>query len=349
MNITQLQKSLSKSEPATVYLVSGEEGALVDRALDLITERVLSGAGSGAGSAEFALSRLDAGSASAEEVEVAARTASLFGGRRLVVLKNAHLLRPEEQKKLCVYLAKPVATATLVLVIRGAGADSRNPKLARLTNAAKKYAKAVEKGGGVSLDCPRPRAKDLPRLAESLLGEQGLSATRDGLYALCEAVGEDMGAMIQAAEKLALYLGKDGRVEESHVAEVVADTRSQSVFALTDAAGEGALDRALRVLAGMVRDGESPLAIVSHLARHFRSLARVAALDSRGDGVDSIRKRLGLHPFVVKKCLMQSRRLTPRALASHLQALAAADRALKSSGPSGELLLEKLVMTLCGR
>ncbi len=349
MNVTQLQKSLEKSDPLPVYLVSGEEGALIDRALELITSRVLSGVGSGAGSAEFALSRLDGGSASAEEVEAAARTASLFGGRRLVVLKNAQLLSPDEQKKLCAYLENPVATATLVLVVRGAGAGSRDPKLSRIAGAAKKFAKAVEKGGGIALDCPRPRAKDLPRLAESLLKEQGLSATREGLYALCEAVGEDMGSLIQAAEKLALYLGEGGRIEESHVAEVVADTRSQSVFALTDAAGEGSLDRALRVLSGMIRDGESPLAVVSHLARHFRSLARVAALNSRGEGVDAIRKRLGLHPFVVKKCLMQSRRLTSRALASHMQALAAADKALKSGGPRGELVLEKLVMTLCGR
>ena len=344
MDAKQLSKNLKKGRPAPAYVVAGEESVLVDRALALITSRVLDEARSD----DFSLTRLDGKTTSAAEVEAAARTASLFGGRRLVVVREAQALRPAEIKKLLEYLKKPVETTTLVLVVRGAGASSKSPRLAKAAGAASKLKKAVEKGKGVYVDCPRPKPRDLPRLAESALAEHGLRASRDGLYALVEAVGEDLTALIQGVEKLALYVGDQGEIQAGDVAEVVADTRSQSVFALTDAVAEGAADRALRVLNNMIRDGESSLVIVGHLARHFRNLSSVQSLERKGENVERIRANLGLHPFVVKKCLMQLKRFTPRALAGHLAALAECDLQLKRGRLPDNLALEKLVISLCG-
>jgi DNA polymerase-3 subunit delta len=166
---------------------------------------------------------------------------------------------------------------------------------------------------------------------------------------LVEAVGEDLTALTQGVEKLALYVGDQGEIQAKDVAEVVADTRSQSVFALTDAVAEGATDRALRVLNNMIRDGESPLVIVGHLARHFRNLSAVQSLERKGENVERIRGNLGLHPFVVKKCLMQLKRFTPRTLSRHLAALAECDLQLKRGRLPDNLALEKLVMSLCGQ
>lgn len=344
MDMQQLAKSLKKAKPAPLYLVAGEESVLVDRALAMITDRVLADSQA----QDFSLTRLDGKTASASEVEAAARTASLFGGRRLVVLREAQALRPVEIKKLRGYLEKPVESTTLVLVVRGAGAGSKSPRSAKAAETARRLKKAVEKGKGLYVDCPRPKPRDLPRLAERVLGEYGLRSDRDGLYALVEAVGEDLTALIQGAEKLALYLGNQGEVKARDVAEVVADTRSQSVFALTDAVAEGAAGRALRVLNHMIRDGESPLVIVGHLSRHFRNLSRVQALEQRRENFEDIRSTLGLHPFVVKKCRLQLRRFTPRALARHLSAIAECDLRLKQASLPDGLALENLVISLCG-
>lgn len=238
MDIQQLERSLKKSQPAPVYLLSGEEDALVDRALDSITAKVLQSAAD----PDFARTTLDGKKTDAQEVENAARTASLFGGRRLVILRDAQGLRAEEQKKLLAYLEAPVKSTTLVLVVRGAGAQTRDPKRAKTVTAIKSLKKAVEKGKGVSVDCPKPRPRDLPRMVQQMLKDKNLSADSDGLYALVEAVGEDLGGLVQAVEKLSLYLRGSGRVTDRDVAEVVADTRSLSIFALTDAVGEGALE-----------------------------------------------------------------------------------------------------------
>lgn len=344
MDVAELGKALKKNPLPGAVLISGEEEALAERALGLVLAR----ARTGPGASDLAVSRLEGKSMTAAEVEATTRTGSLFGGRRLVVVRDAQQIPAAEQKKLVAYLKKPLGGTTLVLMVRGAGPATRDPKASKAASAARTFQKAVEEGRGLLVDCPRPRARDLPRLAEELLSEQGLRADQEGLYALVAAVGEDLGALFQAVEKLAVYKGGQGRLEAADVAEVVADTRSQSIFDLTDATAEGAAPRALSVLRRALRDGESPLAILGHLTRHLRNLALVQALAGRGEGQERIRETLGLHPFVVKKSLEQARRFAPEALARSLLLLAETDRGLKGGSLDDEVLLERLVLQLCG-
>jgi DNA polymerase-3 subunit delta len=342
VDTAQLIKNLKK-EVAPVYLIAGDEDALIDRALAAITTTVLSDQRS----SDFAFTRFEGRNATAAEIEGAVRTVSLFGGRRLVVVRDTQELGAEAQKELLAYVKAPVSAATLVLVVRGGGADSKDPRQAKAAKGAKLFAKAIATGGGVVVDCPRPRPRDLPRLAESLLRENQLRAQRDALYALVEAVGEDLGLLIQAVEKLSLYKGGPAEITAADVAAVVTDTRSESVFALVDAVAEGRLDPALTILRRMLRDGEAVLSLLGQLARHVRNLARVQALSARGLRVEELRAELGLHPFVVQKCLQQSRRFSPRQLARHLAILAELDWSIKRSRLSDALLLERSIVDLC--
>ncbi len=342
VDTAQLIKGLKK-DIAPVYLIAGDEDALIDRALAAISESVLSGQRS----RDFAFTRFEGRNTSAAEIESAARTVSLFGGRRLVVVRDAQDLGTEAQKEIVTYLKDPVEAATLVLVVRGGGVESKDPRQAKAAKAAKLFAKAIAATGGVVVECPRPRPRELPRVAENLLRENQLRAQRDALYALVEAVGEDLGLLIQAVEKLSLYKGGPAEISAADVARVVTDTRSESVFALVDAVAEGRLDPALTILRRMLRDGEAVLALLGHLARHVRNLARVQALSARGLSIEELRAELALHPFVVQKCLQQSKRFSPQQLGHHLTTLAELDWSIKRSRLSDTLLLERAIMDLC--
>ncbi len=343
MNTAQLIKGLKK-DVAPVYLIAGDEDALIDRALAAISETVLSGQRS----RDFAFTRFEGRNTSAAEIESAVRTVSLFGGRRLVVVRDAQELGTEAQKDIVAYMKAAVEAATLVLVVRGGGAESKDPRQAKSAKAAKLFAKAIAATGGVVVECPRPRLRELPRIAEDLLRENQLRAQHDALYALVEAVGEDLGLLIQAVEKLSLYKkGGPAEISAADVAQVVTDSRSESVFALVDAVAEGRLDPALAILQRMLRDGEAVLALLGHLARHVRNLARVQALFARGLSIEELRAELGLHPFVVQKCLQQSKRFSPQQLAHHLTLLAELDWSIKRSRLSDTLLLERAIMDLC--
>ena len=342
MSIDKLRKRLQNKTIDPVYLLCGEEPALVYKALELIQEHILIDSADPC----FALTSLDGRSSKANDIEAAARTGSLFGGRRLVVLRDAHLLHATQQKKLAPYLKKPVQSTTLILVVRGAGLASRNPKLSSISKAAKAYAKAIGNKSCV-FDFQRPKTRELPSLTAKLLAEKNLVADKDALFALVDAVGEDLGGLIQAAEKLSLYLHGTDQVTTADIASVVVDTRSQSVFELTDAVAQGNELEALCGVRRLLRDGESPLSILGHLARHFRNLTRVSALSSRGQRAETIQSSLGLHPFVIKKTLSQSRRFSQPELVHRMALLSGYDRKLKGGVLPDSLDLEILIHRLC--
>ncbi len=346
MDVRQLEESLKQDLRKPVYLVSGEEEALVQRCVQLVRE----GLRAKAGQKDFMTIQLEAKSLSADDLDMAARSQSLFGGARLVVVRDSHHAKTELQKKLTEYLQNPVPTTTLVLESRGVGTDTRDPKRSGGIKTLKELKKILEKADGAIVDCPKPRPGDLPRLVQQMLGDKGLKADREAFYAIVDAVGENIGGLIQAIEKISLYVaGQSDVVTKTMVEKLVSHTKSQSIFALTDAIGERSADKALKVLGDMLRDNENVLMILGQIARHWRTLASAQALHLRGRGPEEIRKALGLHPFVVKKSLQQARKFKPKDLTEGLIALSRTDTDLKSTRIPDRLVLEKLVLRLCGR
>lgn len=339
MTLDELERDLA-SRLRPLYLVAGEEEALVERARELILARAVGRSG------QAEITRFEGRSAAAVDIDGAVRTVSLFGGQRLVLVKDAHELRAEEHKRLLQCLQRPVAGSVLVLLARGVSPGGRDPRRAKAAKAAQTLAKAVEKAGGAVVDCPRPKPREVPAILERMLERHSLKADERALHAIASAVGEDLGAAMQAVEKLSLY-SSGGRVRESDVAAVVSDTREESVFALVDAVSEGRTGSALATVRRLLRDGESGLALLAQLARHFRTLARVKALSRRRQSAAAIQEALGLHPFVVKKCLQQAERFREAELARRLRRLAEADGNLKRSRFPERLELERLILALC--
>jgi DNA polymerase-3 subunit delta len=75
----------------------------------------------------------------------------------------------------------------------------------------------------------------------------------------------------------------------------------------------------------------------------------VLSFRNQGESEENIREALGLHPFVVKKCLQQIQRLTQASLATRLILLAEADVQLKSGRLPERLQMERLILSLCER
>jgi len=65
------------------------------------------------------------------------------------------------------------------------------------------------------------------------------------------------------------------------------------------------------------------------LARHVRQMAMVYALRAEGTPRPQWGPKLGVPPFIVDKIVAQARAYSPEALATAVQRLAMADRALK--------------------
>ncbi|HEX6970923.1 MAG TPA: DNA polymerase III subunit delta, partial [Limnochordia bacterium] len=291
----------------------------------------------GDGDARWEITRLEGGSATAGEIELALATPPLFGERRIVLVVDADLLRPAEWERLSEAVTRlPAIDPPPRLVLVADALDRRRKGVARLLTAAD------------VVDCTQgpPRASD-PRRR----GERGLAAELAARAAshrikiapqagalLLEAVGNDLGRLESELDKLALYVGPAGRVDERAVAELVPlgeMAAGSEVFRLVDAVGERAAGRALETLDRLLVAGENPIGILAMIARQMR-LVRAAL--ARGRDAQALAADTGVPDFVARKVVAQARRFTLDEAEAALSACLACDLDLKSGiEPRGAL------------
>lgn len=163
---------------------------------------------------------------------------------------------------------------------------------------------------------------------------------------MVETTGADFQSLASELEKLCTFVGDRERIEAEDVLEVSGSNRTFSAFELLDQIKGGQADKALLSLRSLILSGELPLKILSTLAWQIRIIWQVKDGLRQGIPESQLAKRIGAHPFVVKKASEQAGRFTDAYLYKVIEAVGQTDIAIKSTGTSPELLLEDLVLTL---
>ena len=313
-----------------VYYLYGKEQFLVKRALAAIRAAVLDPR-----TQAFNLDSVDCreGKGHGERILAAARTVPMMAARRLVLVRDADELAPDDLDALLPYLGDPLETTCLVFVAQGA--DLR-----------RRFFLELKKKGGLAKFDPLYERR-LPGWIEAEARGLGHGVEPGASQLLCDVVGADLAALSQALEQLSLFVGPKKRITVAAVEELVAETRQHSVFDLANAVGERDTRKALYQCQRMLQAREPAIRILFMLTRHFRQLwlAR-EALDQRLDDEEAAR-RIGIPPFFVAGLKTQARRFDERGLAHAIEALYGADAALKSSRAGDEVVLERLLVDLC--
>lgn len=322
---------IDKLEP--VYVLASAEPLLVDRAVSALKEAVVPEA-----LRAFNLDALEGKGLTAARVLAAARTVPMMAERRLVLIREIAAMTAAEMAGLIEYLDDPCPST--VLVATASKVDRR----------LKFFAAAGKKGYLVELSPPR----DLAGWVQGEAARRKVTIRPDAVRRLVEAVGADLARLALALDQLALYAGARP-IAVDDVDDLVADTRERSVFELTDAIGAADRGRALGAVAALVDQRQSPIGVVSMLARHIRQLSLYRAGMQSGMGKQELARLLAVPPFVVDKLGRQADRFPDAALDRAISALSLADRALKGEreaqktlgrGLTDRLLLEDVVQRL---
>jgi len=315
---------------APVYYLCGKEQFLVQRALAAIRAAVLDPR-----SAAFNLDTVDCkeGAHHAERILAAARTLPMMARRRLVLVKDADELKPEDLEALLPYLGGPAETTCLVFV--ASNADLR-----------RRFFLELRKMGGLAKFEPLYE-RQLPAWIEAEARGLGHDLEPGAAHLLCDVIGSDLAQLAQALEQLSLFVGPRQRLTVAAVEEVCAETRQHSVFDLANAVGQRDVRKALHQCRRMLQAREPAIRILFMLTRHFRQLWIARELASQRLDRDEVARRIGIPPFFVDGLVTQARSFDEPALARALEALYGADRALKSSHAGDEMVLERLVVGLC--
>lgn len=311
-----------------VYLIYGSEALLLDRAVARLRERLAKVA-----DLDFNFDQFDGAGASADSVIGAANTMPFMSERRLVVVRDVDRMAADEQAKLAEYAKDPSEQTCVVLVA------TKIPKNSRLY-------KAVAAAGGVS-EYSAPRRSEYPAAVAGLFKEKGRQVGSDAAELLVEAVGRDLRRLATEVDKIVAFSGDAKTLSREDVEAVLATAAPTSVFDFTDALGSRDARRAMRLLAGLLSEGEALLGVNAMAVRHVRNLLSVRALIDRGDSGGGIAREVGLADWQVRKLARQAQRFSVDELVAALRDAAAAEAEMKTSR-DGRLAFERWVLRVCG-
>lgn len=255
---------------------------------------------------------------------------SLFGERRVLVVRSAQDLVKEVAAELLAYVADPLEDVHLVVVHAGG-----------------------QKGKALltSLAAGKPRRVDAPKLTRP--GERrdfvrrelragGRAVDEDAVGFLLEAVGNDLRELASSAGQL--LSDTDGPVTMDTVARYHRGRAESSGFAVADRALDGDLAGALELSRWGVSTGLAPVLVTSALASTLRSVALVASA-GRAPAAQ-LAGQLGMPSWKVEKTQRQSRGWRPEGLTAAMLAVARADADVKGAAADAAYAVEKVLLAV---
>ena len=318
-----LRARLERDPPAALYVVVGDDEPEKARVVAVLTETVDETVRA------FNAQRFDANDADPAEVVAAARTLPLLGERRLVVVTRAERwlkrrggaadeaedVGPGRAEALVAYLERPEPLTCLVL----AASDlDRGTRLGKRLAAAAVVVSCWGLKDGRELRGEDAIRRALDRAAawvRSELNASGLTITGEALRRLLAHTGPDLNRLRGDVEKLALYCTGRKRVGLGDVYDVVGGETLIDEWAIKGALQRGAAGQALRLIRLALEAGAPPFKVLGQLEWIVR--------DPRT-------------------------RFPAARLRRAIDALFQTDLALKTSAGDPLVLMERLVIELCG-
>jgi DNA polymerase-3 subunit delta len=325
---SQVRAAFQKRTPAPVYLFVGDDEAevsgLAASATELVEDELRA----------FNVDRLYAGDKGVTPASIveSARLLPMMSDRRVVVvLRGERLLKPRRRGKafeedaeggeeppgdldvLTDYMQRAEASTTLVFTAADVDKSRRIWK-----SGFQKHATIVECWGLKGEKDPRfLDLRAVARKAEQLVKQAaeaaGLQIEPAAARLVAERAGADIVRLRGDVDRLMLYAAGKPKITVADAREVVSAEASQDDWAVTNAIQQGNAAEALRQLALALDSGGVPYMILGQLAWF-------------------VREKLA----------------DPRRIPAAIDAVFRTDLDLKSSGGDPRILLERLVVELCG-
>lgn len=334
MDVVEALKQIEQGRIAPVYVAVGEEAYLRRKFLQGLREQVVRGP-----AAALNEQRMDAAQAPVDEVLAVAQQLPVFAEQRLLILEAADAwlqgrpaLDQAAQQAMIRYLEAPSPTTCMVLTAERL--DRRNA----LVKALERHATIVR--------CDAMKEQELVSWLQARAQQEGKRLSAGAARLLVDLAGTDMQRLTQELDKVLTYA--EAAIDEADVDRLVAADGPLNVFALLDAIIERRAETAIALLRRHQQAGEPNLRILSMLTKQLRTLLLVRHLAERGETADAIQKRLGVHPYVVKKSLQQARRLTGDDLTRALTLCVETETAIKTGRWPEDFALERLAARLAG-
>ncbi|MEV4757967.1 DNA polymerase III subunit delta [Micromonospora sp. NPDC049559] len=255
---------------------------------------------------------------------------SLFGGRRVLVLRAGQDARKDLVAALLAYAKNPDPDVHLIVAHAG-GAKGKAFAEGLRTAGAHVVAAAKLKGHRERVAFVREEIK-----------RGGGRCTEEAAEALLAAVGNDLREIASACSQL--LADTDGKIGVDTVARYYRGRAEVSGFTVADAAMVGDVPGALEALRWALHVGVDPVPIADAIADGVRTVARVASA-GRGSAYQ-LASTLGMPAWKIERAQRQGRGWTPEGLVDAMQAAAECNAAVKGGSDDRGYALERAVFAV---
>jgi len=255
---------------------------------------------------------------------------SLFGDRRVLIVRAAQDLDKQVAAELTAYAADPLDEVSVVVCHAGAVKGK-----ALLT--------ALVAAGGRRVEAPKMKQLSARRdFLRAELRADGRNVTEGAVTALLDAVGSDLRELCSAASQL--LADTSGPVDEEVIGRYHRGRADLTGFTVADKAVEGDLAGALELTRYGQATGLAPVLVTSALAGALRSIALVASAGHAPAA--QVASQLGMPPWKVDKTRKQARGWRPEGLSTALRAVADADADVKGGAADQQYAVERALLAV---
>jgi DNA polymerase-3 subunit delta len=255
---------------------------------------------------------------------------SLFGGRRVLVLRAGQDAKKDLTAALVGYARDPDPDVSLVVTHAGGAkgkalADGLRDAGAQVIPAAR-ITRHAERVDFVRAEVRRLGGRCHPDAAEALIA----------------AVGNDLRELVSACSQL--VADTTGGVTAESVARYYRGRAEVSGFTVSDATMVGDVPAALEALRWALQVGVDPVPIADALADGVRTVARVASA-GRGNAYQ-LAGALGMPAWKIERAQRHARGWTPNALVDAMRVVADCNAAVKGGSDDRGYALERAVFAV---
>ncbi|WP_431936851.1 DNA polymerase III subunit delta [Micromonospora sp. RP3T] len=255
---------------------------------------------------------------------------SLFGGRRVLVLRSGQDARKDLSAALLAYAKNPDPDVQLVVLHVG-GAKG------------KAFADGLRAAGATVVPAGKLKGhRERVAFVRDEIRRHGGKCAEDAAEALIAAVGNDLRELAAACSQL--VADTDGRIDAETVARYYRGRVEVTGFTVADATMVGDVPGALEALRWALHVGVDPVPIADALADGVRTVARVASA-GRGSAYQ-LASSLGMPAWKIERAQRQGRGWTPEGLVTAMRAAAECNAAVKGGADDRAYALERAVFSV---
>lgn len=262
-----------------------------------------------------------------------AASLSLMGGRRLVRIHDAgDAVGPLFDR----FFKDPPPGDAFVVV--AAGDLAPRSSLRRAFESAKNAA---------AIPCYLDGPRELGELAREVFAAHKIAARPEAMQYLVSHLGGDRGVSRQELEKLALYVGEGGTVDEAAALDAVGDSAELTVDEAVFAAAEGDATQLERALNRAFGEGAQAVTLIRAELRHFQRLHLAGARQAAGKSEEEALKfRPPLFFKLADRFRQQLRLWPPARAAAAMTALNEAEARMKTTGLPAETICREALLRI---